>query len=96
MTAGDVAAITEQLVRTEAAHGAYETAELNGVYDQDWARWYATYAVEHGIGGLLGREVTADELQQFLVNSYVDYQQASPKPAEPWADYTARRIAAEM
>lgn len=89
-------AIRALLVETEEAHGAYETTELNGVYDQDWARWYAAYALEHGIGALLGHEVTAEQLAQFLAMSYNELTQTDPKPDEPWPDHTARRIAAEL
>ena len=96
MTTGDVDAIKALLDQTEAAHGQFESTTLKGVYDQEWAHWYAAYAVEHGIGDRLGRSVTADELQQFLASSYVDFQQADPRPTEPWAAYTARRIAADL
>ena len=41
--------------QAEMAHGRYEATELNGVYDQHWPRWYAAYAVEHGIGALVDR-----------------------------------------
>jgi hypothetical protein len=89
-------AISALLSEAEEAHGAYEATELNGVYDQDWARWYAIYAVEHGIGDSIGRSVTAGELTQFFADSYAEFGQADPKPTEPWAVYTARRIAADM
>ena len=89
-------AISALLSETEAAHGTYETTVLNGVYDQEWPRWYAAYAVEHGLGDLIGRPVTADELAQFLASSYAQFKNADPKPIEPWADYIARRIAADM
>ena len=46
----DTEAIDALLVRAAAAHGEFEETELQGVYDQAWPRWYATYAVEHGIG----------------------------------------------
>jgi hypothetical protein len=96
MTSVGVDAIKELLDQTEEAHGQFETTTLKGVYDQEWARWYAEYAVEHGIGALLGRSVAADELQQFLASTFVDLKQAEPKPTEPWSAYTARRIADEL
>jgi len=89
-------ALTALLDESEAAHGAYETTELNGVYDQEWARWYAAYAVEHGIDELVGHEVTTDELAKFLADSYLEFERADPKPDEPWAAYTARRITAVL
>ena len=63
MTTDRIAALEALLAETEAAHGAYETTELNGVYDQEWPRWYAAYAVEHGIGEILvGHAVSSDDL----------------------------------
>ncbi|HEX5825017.1 MAG TPA: hypothetical protein VFY18_11220 [Candidatus Limnocylindrales bacterium] len=91
-----IEAVSALLTQAEVAHGTYETTELNGIYDQDWPRWYATYAVEHGIGKLLGRDVTTDQLAQFLSGSFGDFQRADPKPDEPWPAYTARRLAAEV
>lgn len=85
--------ITALLHEAEGAHGIYETTELNGVYDQDWARWYAGYAVDHGLGALLGRDVTADEVATLLASAYADFQGAEPTPTETWATYVARRLA---
>lgn len=84
------------LAEAEAGHGTFEATELNGVYDREWARWYAEYAVEHGIGERLGHEVTVDRLAQFLASSFVELERTDPKPSEPWAAYTARRIAEEL
>jgi hypothetical protein len=96
MTADRIEAIEALLRQTEAAHGAYETTELKGVYDQAWPRWYAAYAVEHGIGALVGHAVTTDELAQFLGTSWAESEAADPRPSESWAASTARRIAAEL
>jgi hypothetical protein len=84
------------LAQTEQAHGAYETAELRGVYDQDWPRWYAAYAVEHGLGDLIGHPVAADALASFLTEGYAAFQQADPPPSGGWTAYLAERIAAEL
>jgi hypothetical protein len=96
MAAEDIESITALLVQSERAHGVYESTELGGVYDQDWPRWYAAYAVEHGIGTLVGHDVTTDELASFLASSYEDFRGIEPAPAEPWAAYIARRIAADL
>jgi hypothetical protein len=90
-----IEAIQRLLEETEAAHGAFEATELNGVYDQDWPRWYAAYAVEHGAGELLGHDIAADQLAAFLAASYADFERVDPKPTEPWAAYAARRMLAE-
>jgi hypothetical protein len=96
MTTDRVAALTELLTETEAAHGAFETTELNGVYDQEWPRWYAEYAIEHGIAAVVGHALTTDQLAEFLASSWDGFERAEPKPRDPWAAYTARRIAAEL
>jgi hypothetical protein len=96
MAVDRIDAVAALLAETGEAHGKYEEAELNGVYDQEWARWYAAYAVEHGIGTLIGHPLTTDELAAFLASSNVEFTQTDPPPSEPWAAYTARRITAEL
>jgi hypothetical protein len=86
-------AIAALLLETEAAHGVFEATELHGVYDEAWPRWYAGYAVDHGIGELVGRAVTADELATFLAVSWDEFQRSDPKPTEHWSVAIARRIA---
>lgn len=89
-------AIRALLVEAEQAHGVYEATELNGVYDQEWPRWYARYLVEHGLGEMLGHDVDADELAASLAAGYADFEHVDPKPTASWADYLARRIASEL
>lgn len=96
MAADRIEAIRTLLARAEEAHGAYERTELGGAYDQDWPAWYAAWAVDHGIDALVGHAVTADQLAAFLTDANAAYQEADPKPTEPWAVSTARRIAAEV
>lgn len=96
MEADRSAAVATLLREAEAAHAIYERDALNGVYDDAWPRWYATYAIEHGLGELSGHDVGVDELTTFLASSYADFASADPKPAAPWADYTAARITAEL
>lgn len=88
--------IEQLLIRTEAAHGRYEATELRGEYDRDWPRWYAAYAIDQGIGEILGRDVTVDELAEFLATSFSEFERADPKPTESWAAYIARRMATEL
>jgi hypothetical protein len=89
-------AVAALLREAERAHAVYEANVLNGVYDEVWPHWYATYAVEHGLAKILGHDVAVDALTTFLSNGYADFAAADPQPAEPWADYTAARIAAEL
>ena len=88
--------INALLMETAEAHGRYEEAELNGVYDQEWARWYAAYAVEHGIGDFLGHPVTTERLAAFFESSNLDLERIDPQLREPWATYTARRVVSEL
>ena len=96
MAADRVQAITALLVETGQAHGRYEESELNGVYDQDWPAWYAAYAVDHGMSELIGHPIGAERLAAFFKSTNVEFERADPKPADPWAAYTARRIVAEL
>jgi len=89
-------ALNELLAQVEDAHSAFEATELNGVYDTEWAPWYAAWAVENGIGALIGHEVGAEELAQFLASTNADFERTVPRHTEPWAAYTARRIAEEL
>ena len=91
-----IQALTGLLAETGQAHGRYEETELKGVYDKEWPQWYAAYAVDHGIGELVGHAVTADELALFLASTNTEFEKIEPKPTDPWAAYTARRIAAEL
>jgi hypothetical protein len=84
------------LAEAEAAHGVYETTELDGVYDQAWPEWYARYAVEHGLGARLGHPVSTEVLAELLGRAFRDFKEADASSSEPWALYTARRIATEL
>ena len=92
MAADRTQAIEDLLHRAQEAHGAFEATELNGVYDTEWAPWYAAWAVEHGIGALLGRDIHVDELAQLLSSSQAAFEATVPRPTEPWAAFTARRL----
>lgn len=84
--------IAALLVQAGHAHETYEKNDLHGVYDQAWARWYASYTVEEGISALLGHAVTVEQLTAFFSDSYARFQQAHA--GEAWADFTAREMQA--
>jgi hypothetical protein len=96
MASDQSAAVATLLRHAEGAHAIYEADELNGVYDEAWPRWYATYAAEHGLADILGHDVSIDELATFLTEAYAAFASADPKPDAPWAEYTAARITAEL
>ncbi|MEP7292646.1 MAG: hypothetical protein ABI835_12750 [Chloroflexota bacterium] len=91
MTENRTDAIAALLSRTGAAHGVYEEEALNGVYDQNWARWYAEYAAAQGIGDLVGRAISVEELTAFLVRANEAHKQSGTD--EAWATYYARALA---
>ena len=88
-------AVATLLLETEAAHGMYETQELNGVYDEAWARWYAGHAVDHGLGELLGHPVAADEVAAVLTSAFAEFEALDPKPGT-WASYIGRRMVDDL
>ena len=96
MTDERVTAIRALLGEAEAAHGAYETRDLGGVYDREWAQWYAGYLVDHGIGPVLDREVSAQALGAFLSRSFAAFQQLESAPPDDWAAYVARDLVSEL
>jgi hypothetical protein len=96
VAADQVEAIEALFAQAQEAHHAFETTELNGVFDAAWPRWYAAYAIDHGIGPLLGCAVTIDALARFLDDSNVELAGLDPAPSEPWAAYTARRLVEEL
>jgi hypothetical protein len=96
MASDQIQRLEALLAASAAAHGVYEERELNGVYDEDWPRWYAGYAVAHGLGELVGRAVTVDEVATFFASSWDEIKATDPKPTEPWAVLMARRVADGM
>jgi hypothetical protein len=91
-----IEAVTALLGEAETAHSVFESTELKGVYDENWAEWYAAYAVEHGIGDLIGRAVAPDELAGFLSGTFADFKEHEGTSTDGWASYTARRITTEL
>ena len=85
--------IAALLSETEAAHGRYEERELNGVYDQNWADWYAAYLVQHGLAELLGSALTAGQVSQLLKQYDADYKR--DQPGEGWSAYVAQQLVAQ-
>ncbi len=63
MTEDRTAAVAALFVQAQEAHHEFEATVLNGVYDEEWPRWYAEYAVENGLGGLVGHAIATDRLR---------------------------------
>jgi hypothetical protein len=93
--AADQQAAIEHLLRAaEAAHGAYERAELGGVYDRQWADWYARWLVEHGYNTLADVEIEAEGLSALLDRLFALYK--ANGSGEDWAAYFARAIVDDL
>ena len=92
MPASEQGELANLLDKTQAAHGAYEERELNGVYDEDWPAWYAAYLVEHRIGDLLGQAITTEQLARLLKQYDQDYR-TQPRQ-EGWPSYYAAQLLA--
>jgi hypothetical protein len=85
-------AVRDLLLEAERAHAAYETVDLAGVRDQDWARWYGAFALEHGLEDILGHRVPLDQVGPSLSKAYAEFEERDPKPSEGWADFVGRRV----
>jgi hypothetical protein len=83
--------ITGLLRRTGNAHGQYETTVLHGVYDQDWAVWYADWAIKNGLNELLGTGFDATAFGNLLSEINEDHQREGRNLT--WAEFTAQRLA---
>jgi hypothetical protein len=82
--------ITLLLGRTGYAHGHYETTVLNGVYDVDWAPWYADWAIQNGLNELLGTSFDADSLGRLFFDINEDHRRDGHGLS--WAVFTAQRL----
>lgn len=96
MTPDRVSSMESLLVEAERAHGEYEATELDGIRDEEWAWWYASYAIDHGIGSALGHDVTVEALAGLLAASWNQLADLARDLTQPWAAYAARRIADEL
>ncbi len=87
-------AVAALLRETETAHGAYETRVLGGVFDEEWAPWYAAYLLDHGLGDLLpaAESLDVDDLTAMLARLAADYERGDQ--TSPWPDVYARGIVA--
>ncbi len=82
--------IAQLLRRTGSAHGQYETTALNGVYDEDWAVWYANWAIQHGLNDLLETPVEPDALSQVMSDLHREHALDSRGLA--WPEFYAHRL----
>lgn len=89
MTSDLIQRLTDLLQQAGAAHGVYEEETLNGVYDQQWAVWYAGWLLDNGFATLLNTALDQQNLGQLLHTLNEEHQQSG---GETWAQFTARRL----
>ena len=82
--------ISALLRQTGTAHGRYETSVLHGVYDVDWAPWYADWAIQHGLNDLLESTFGADDLGKILFTINEEHGRDSHGLA--WPEFYAQRL----
>jgi hypothetical protein len=89
-------AIAALIRETETAHGAYETNNLGGVYDEAWPTWYATYLLDHGLNDHLPGAESLDvaNLSAMLARLAADYERGDQD--NPWPDVYAQGIIASI
>jgi hypothetical protein len=96
MATEDEAAVAALLRETERAHGAYEKDALGGVRDQEWAKWYAAYLLDHGLANWLpgagGLGVAG--LGRTLSKLASDYERE--RPADAWPEVYAKWMVASL
>jgi hypothetical protein len=78
------------LQQAKDAHTQFEKVELSGIYDEQWADWYADFLVTGGIASFLGSEPDIDQLASQL--NEISQRHKAERTAESWADYTARSL----
>ena len=87
-------AVAALLREAETAHGAYETNDLAGVYDEEWPAWYAADLLDHGLAdhlpGAEGLDVA--NLTAMLTRLAADYERG--EQSRPWPDVYAEGIVA--
>ena len=82
--------LTVLLRQAGSAHGQYESTVLKGVYDQDWAIWYAAWILEHGLNDVLKTDFDADSFGKLLFSINQDHQHDSKGLS--WAEFTANAL----
>lgn len=90
MSASPTEQVNQLLEGAKAAHSEYERTVLNGVYDQDWAAWYAQWIIDHGLNTVLRTTFDAEPLGQLLSDINEAHQQTGRD--QPWTAFTADRL----
>ena len=87
-------AIARLLEETLAAHSAYETTTLGGVYDEEWSSWYAIYLLDHGLPDVLRHVSMLDAAELGAILRQLDADYRREQPTNEWPAYYANRLGA--
>jgi hypothetical protein len=82
--------IAALLKKAQEAHHAYEKAELDGKYDEQWPAWYADFLLNNGLPALTGTTPDPDALAAFLERT--SQQMKAEASQATWNDYTANKL----
>lgn len=83
--------LSRRLIEAAKAHFEYEKTVLQGVYDQQWAGWYADFLIGHQWNELFRDHWTVPELAEALRQADIDYKANAPQTK--WQDHYAARFA---
>jgi hypothetical protein len=82
--------VAQLLDETESKHGAYEQEELGGERDEQWASWYARYALEHDIGDVLSTTPEIGRLAEILTEATAEHEREGSE--QGWSEYAAAMV----
>lgn len=82
--------VAKLLDETESEHGAYERDELGGERDEQWATWYARYALDHDLGGTLGTSPGIEELAGVLTEATDAHEREGSD--QGWSEFAAAMV----
>lgn len=82
--------ISSLLTQAGMEHHKYERDILKGIYDSDWAIWYADCVLSKGLNQLLNTSFSLERLTQILIQTNDRYEAETPE--QDWSNYTAEKI----
>ena len=92
MTTDRIAALEALLAETEAAHGVYETTELNGVYDPTGRAGMPDTPSTTASARSWGARSPPTSSRGTSTTCGTSSSSADPRPTDPWGTYLARRL----
>jgi hypothetical protein len=91
MTSESESRVAALLSEAADAHHTYEQEELGGERDEAWAAWYARYALDRGLDGMVAQAPSPERLTELLTEATEEHEREGS--SEDWASFVAARIA---